>query len=127
MSSPTTKNHTSRPSTSQPKKPERPKLGRRGAQALNRILTLDRESIARSGGPILQELGIRDPAHWAGSAGNLGERIRTEVLDDTHFKDRYVHVANFLAENSYMSDNIEYLSALILRAAAVNLLGKHPS
>ena len=88
--------------------------------ALNRILSLDRESIARAGGAILQELCIRDPAQWAGSSGRLGELIREEILDGNTLKPKYVKAGETLSRISLVSGNYDFLSSLILRVGAIN-------
>ena len=92
-------------------------------KAQEMIRARDVHSVAYGGGAILQELGIRDPAHWAGGATKLGKMIREEVFNEQgNLKQKYVIAGNNLTKNTKIGVQADLLSSLILRVAAVNLV-----
>ena len=92
-------------------------------EAFSLIKTRDVQGVAFSGGVILQDLAIRDPAHWAGGVKNLGEKIRKEIFTDKgDLKEKYVVVGNNLVNNIDIKIQPALLSSLMLRVAAVNVV-----
>ena len=92
-------------------------------KAQEMIRARDVHSVAYGGGAILQELGIRVPAHWAGGATKLGNMIREEVFNEQgNLKQKYVIAGNNLTKNTKIGVQADLLSSLILRVAAVNLV-----
>ena len=92
-------------------------------EAETMIRARDVTAVAFSGGVILQELSIRDPAHWAGGTIKLGEMIRKEVFNkEGDLKEKYVSVGNNLVKNLGPRTQPALLSSLILRCAAINVV-----
>ena len=122
MSSQMKKNPTLRPVTSQPVTPPVEMLPQ-VLEAETMIRARDVTAVAFSGGVILQELAIRDPAHWAGGTIKLGERIREEVFTkEGNLKEKYVKAGNNIVKNLDSRIQPALLSSLILRCAAINLV-----
>ncbi len=125
MSSQMKKSPTSQPVIAQPVTPPAPKAEMHPVvkEAFDLIKSRDVQSIAYSGGVILQDLAIRDPAHWAGGAGELGNKIRKEIFNDKGgLKEKYVVVGNNLVNNIDIKIQPALLSSLMLRVAAVNVV-----
>ena len=119
------KNPTSQPVISRPVTPPEPKTEMHPVvkEAFDLIKSRDVQSTAFSGGVILQDLAIRDPAHWAGGVKKLGERIRKEIFTDKgDLKEKYVVVGNSLVNNIDIKIQPSLLSSLMLRVAAVNVV-----
>jgi len=92
-------------------------------EAETMIRARDVTAVAFSGGVILQDFGIRDPAHWAGGTIKLGEMIREEVFNkEGNLKEKYVLAGNNLVKNINSKIQPALLSSLILRCAAINVV-----
>ena len=92
-------------------------------EAETMIRARDVTAVAFSGGVILQDFGIRDPAHWANRTIKLGEMIREEVFNkEGNLKEKYVLAGNNLVKNINSKIQPALLSSLILRCAAINVV-----